>query len=129
MQISWSPHDQSSSDSQIQIIFKLIRKNLISGAEGRLSLPIQSNYLRANNNNYHNDGSRATTRQQRSAPRVVEQLPPSYNSIGHARRQFPLLTPITHPRIDRSTTNITPSVYNAMPPSYAELFLTSENKR
>ncbi|CAF0977020.1 unnamed protein product [Didymodactylos carnosus] len=98
-----------------------------------LSMPIQNNYLRTNNtDNYQIDFSRTTSRQQRltpPAPSIIEQLPPSYNSLGQTRRQFPLLTPIRPSRIDRSSTNITPSVYNAMPPSYAEIFLTPENKR
>ncbi|CAF1410276.1 unnamed protein product [Adineta steineri] len=65
-------------------------------------------------------------RRSREPPPVLEQSPPSYDSsIGQTRRQqIPFQLPV------RTTTNthqplstITPSVYSAMPPSYAEIFL------
>ncbi|CAF2639784.1 unnamed protein product [Rotaria sp. Silwood2] len=68
-------------------------------------------------------------RRPRRPPPVFEQSPPSYDiSINQTRRQpISLFSPIrTTPSIitiHRSSPIITPSIYSAMPPSYAEIFL------
>ncbi|CAF3740886.1 unnamed protein product [Rotaria sordida] len=68
-------------------------------------------------------------RRPRAPPPVFEQSPPSYDiSINQTRRQpIPLFSPIrTIPSrtiVHRSSPVITPSIYSAMPPSYAEIFL------
>ena len=92
---------------------------------------------RPNPNIYTIDFSRANRyqapppRRSREPPPVIEQPPPSYNnSISRSRLQpIPLYSSVrTTPssnQIRRSSPVITPSVYSAMPPSYAEIFLTS----
>ncbi len=82
--------------------------------------------------NYIIDFTRANRYQQqrrRGPPPVIEQSPPAYDTtiVQTRRQQIPLYSPIrttpsTH--ILRPSAIITPSIYSAMPPSYAEIFLT-----
>ncbi|CAF3673697.1 unnamed protein product [Rotaria sp. Silwood1] len=84
-------------------------------------------------NTYIIDFSRVHNSQQQRRPRgpppVFEQSPPSYDTsiIQTGRQSIPLFSPIrTTPStttIHRSSPIITPSIYSAMPPSYAEIFL------
>jgi hypothetical protein len=75
-------------------------------------------------NRYHQQ------RRLRVPPPVFEQRPPSYNtSVNQTKRlQLPLFSTIrTTPSIacvQQASPVITPSIYSAMPPSYAEIFLT-----
>ncbi|CAF3103620.1 unnamed protein product [Rotaria sp. Silwood2] len=75
------------------------------------------------------NNSQQQQRRPRRPPPVFEQSPPSYDiSINQTRRQpISLFSPIrTTPSIitiHRSSPIITPSIYSAMPPSYAEIFL------
>ena len=77
------------------------------------------------------ENDRSQQRQLHRSPPVLEQAPPPYNTYPAKRtRRQPLSlfstirsTPIT-PNVHHSSPDITPSIYAAMPPSYAELFLT-----
>lgn len=70
-------------------------------------------------------------RRSREPPAVIEQAPPSYHhSISRTRFEPITLyssvrtTPASN-QIRRSSPVISPTIYSAMPPSYAEIFLTS----
>ncbi|CAF1323410.1 unnamed protein product [Adineta steineri] len=108
-----------------------IRRLLPFGSDSSSSYEYEHRSERQLHDAYVIDVTRANRyeqqqRRSREPPPVLEQSPPSYDSsIGQTRRQqIPFQLPV------RTTTNthqplstITPSVYSAMPPSYAEIFL------
>ena len=93
---------------------------------------------RESRNVYTIDFSRASRYQPPSPPRrprppppIIEQAPPSYDvSIKETRREVkPRFSSVrTIPssnQVRRSSPVISPSIYSTMPPSYAEIFLTT----
>lgn len=81
------------------------------------------------------DFTRANRYQQqrrREPPPTLEQSPPAYDTtIVQTRRQpYPLYSsvrtiPSSSTNVRQSSSIITPSIYSAMPPSYADIFLVS----